>query len=532
MATIQNRSRITVTVKNRPDVTRSFSYNALDKVEAYVAELRGHGLRPKAAQGDDTWEVRFREKGYPSQNITCPSRKEAEALVQKLNSERSTGLIRDYTKAHKVTFAHLLVRYLREFKKKSAPVVAYTIEAWLEDSGDAGKRLLAAHRAERAAAGLKVRKAAFKMRETILGLEWIHKPLSLVTADDINAYVDERQNQVLDGTVDREIDHLSSIFNRAIRSWGYHLADNPMVGVERPSYFNERDRRFKAGEEERLFAAIRRIDRENAVQDAIEALLAKEQAGTKFSSASARKKVFAARRASLRQDAEQVAAETRQLETFIQFLLMTGARRGEALSLKWSDVDLQARTAYLPETKNMRPRKLSLRRDLIELMVLLPRKTEKVFDLKYSYLADMWRAACTESGIEDLRIHDLRHEAISRVAETGVFGLVDLQAFSGHRDVRMLLRYSHLCATRMAHKLDEAFKDQGKTIRQHKGRKLLNKEAGVTMSELIKAAPSSSGPVSADQQPAPGDDEVDEATLHFLQLCEGSAPHATATTLQ
>ncbi len=103
MATIQNRSRITVTVKNRPDVTRFFSYNALDKVEGYVGELRSKGFRPKAEQGDDTWEVRSREKGYPTQNITCPSRKEAEALVKKLESERSTGLIRDYTKAHQVT---------------------------------------------------------------------------------------------------------------------------------------------------------------------------------------------------------------------------------------------------------------------------------------------------------------------------------------------------------------------------------------------------------------------------------------------
>lgn len=531
MATIQNRSRITVTVKNRPDLTRSFSYNALDKVEAYVAELRGHGLRPKAAQGDDTWEVRVRDKGYPAQNITCHSRKEADALVKKLDAERSTGLVRDYTKAHKVTFAHLLVRYLREFKKKSAKVVAYKVEAWLEDSGDAGKQLLAAHRAEQAEAGVKVRKASFQMRETILNLEWIHKPLSLVTADDINAYVDARQNQVLFGTVDREIDLFSAVFRRATRSWGYHLGDNPMVGVERPSYFNERDRRFKAGEEERLFAAVRKIDRENAVQDAIEALLAKEHAGTQFSSKSAQKKVFAARRASLREEAEKVAADTRQLETFLQFLLMTGARRGEALSLKWSDVDFEARTAYLPETKNLRPRKLSLRSDLIELMVLLPRKTENVFDLKYSYLADLWRAACTEAGIEDFRIHDLRHEAISRVAETGVFGLVDLQAFSGHRDVRMLLRYSHLCATRMAHKLDEAFEAKDKAIRQHKGRKLLKKEAGVTMSELIDAAPSSSRPISVVQQPAPRDDEVDEATLHFLQLCESSDPHATATTL-
>ena len=532
MATIQNRSRITVTVKNRPDVTRSFPYNALEKVKAYFEELRSRRLRPAAKQGDDTWEVRVRDKGYPAQNITCHSRKEAEDLVKKLDAERSTGLVRDYTKAHQVTFAHLLVRYVREFKKKSAKVIAYKIEAWLEDSGEAGKRLLAAHRAEQAAAGVKVRKASFQMRDTILNLEWIHKPLSLVAADDINAYVDARQNQVLDGTVDREIDLFSAVFRKATRSWGYHLADNPMLGVERPSYFNERDRRFKAGEEERLFVAVRKIDRENAVQDAIEALLAKEHAGTKFSSASAQKKVFAARRVSLRQEAEKVAAETRQLETFLQFLLMTGARRGEALSLKWSDVDFEARTAYLPETKNLRPRKLSLRSDLIELMVLLPRKTENVFDLKYSYLADMWRAACTEAGIEDFRIHDLRHEAVSRVAETGVFGLVDLQAFSGHRDVRMLLRYSHLCATRMAHKLDEAFQAKDKAIREHKGRRLLKKEAGVSMSELIAAAPSSSPHGSSVQRLEAGDEEVDEATLHFLQLCEGGDLNTTFAVLQ
>lgn len=532
MATIQNRSRITVTVKNRNDLTRSFSYNALDKVEAYVGELRSKGFRPKAEQGDDTWEVRFREKGYPTQNITCPSRKEAEALVKKLESERSTGLIRDYTKAHQVTFAQLLLRYLREFKGKSARVIAYKVESWLQDSGEVGQSLLATHRADMTATGLKVRKAAFQMRQTILNLEWIHKPLSLVKADDINGYIVMRQNQVSEATVDREVDLFSAVLRKATRSWGYHLADYPMHGVERPKYFNERDRRFKVGEEERLFAAIRKLDHEHAVKASVESMLAAEYPDAKFSSLSAQKKEFAARREALRPQAEQVAVATPRLETFFQFLLMTGARRGEALSLKWSDVDFEAKTAYLAMTKNGRPRKLSLRSDLIELMATLPRLSDRVFEMGYSWLADMWRAACTEAGIEDFRIHDLRHEAISRVAETGAFGLVDLQAFSGHRDVRMLLRYSHLCATRMAHKLDEAFKDQGKNIRQHKGRKLLNKEAGVTMSELIEAAPPSSGSVSVDQKPAPGDDEVDEATLHFLQLCESSDPHATATTLR
>ncbi|MBN9373629.1 site-specific integrase [Hydrogenophaga sp.] len=494
MATIQNRSRITVTVKNRPDVTRFFPYNALGKVEAYVKELRSQGLRPAAKQGDDTWEVRVRDKGYPSQNITCHSRKEAETLVKKLDAERSTGLVRDYTKAHQVTFAHLLLRYLREFKGKSARVIAYKVESWLEDSGEAGKGLLASYRAEQAAAGTKVRKASFQMRDTIRNLEWIHKPLSLVKADDINGYIVMRLNKVSEATVDREVDLFSAVMRKATRSWGYHLADYPMHGVERPKYFNERDRRFKVGEEEKLFAAIRKLDHEHAVKATVEGMLAAEYPNAKFSSLSAQKKEFAVRREALRPHAEQVAIATPRLETFFQFLLMTGARRGEALSLKWSDVDFEAKTAYLAMTKNGRPRKLSLRSDLIELMETLPRVSDQVFDMGYSWLADMWHAACKEAGIDDFRIHDLRHEAISRVAETGVFGLVDLQAFSGHRDVRMLLRYSHLCATRMAHKLDEAFKHKDKAIRQHKGRELLKKDAGVTMREIIEDAPGAAAP--------------------------------------
>lgn len=496
MATIQNRSRITVTVKNRADLTRSFPYNALEEVEVYVHHVREtFKLKPIAKQGEDTWEVRLRQKGYPSQNVTFHSRKDAEAFVKKLESERSTGLVRDYTKAHQVTFAQLLVRYMREFKGKSAQVIAYKVEAWLEDSGDAGKSLLADHRATLSAAGIPVRNARFQMRKTIRNLEWIHKPLSLVVADDINGYIVTRQNQVSDATVDREVDTFSAVLRKATRSWGYHLADNPMHGgVERPKYFNERDRRFKVGEEERLFAAIRKLDHEHAVRAHIEAMLAAEYPDAKFSSLSAQKKEFAPRREALRSAAEREAVTIPRLETFFQFLLMTGARRGEALSLQWSDVDIDAKTAYLATTKNGRPRKLSLRSDLIKLLATLPRTSEYVFDFGYSWLANMWHAACTEACLDDFRIHDLRHEAISRVAETGMFGLVDLQAFSGHRDVRMLLRYSHLCATRMANKLDEAFKTKDKTIRQHKGREILKKDAGLTMREIIDDVPVAAAP--------------------------------------
>ena len=97
-----------------------------------------------------------------------------------------------------------------------------------------------------------------------------------------------------------------------------------------------------------------------------------------------------------------------------------------------------------------------------------------------------WNRACENAAIKDLRIHDLRHEAISRVAETGRFSLPELQQFSGHRDIRMLMRYSHLCASRLARKLDEAFNNDG-AIRQHRGRRLLNKVASVKVADVLGA---------------------------------------------
>jgi len=55
-------------------------------------------------------------------------------------------------------------------------------------------------------------------------------------------------------------------------------------------------------------------------------------------------------------------------------------------------------------------------------------------------------------GIYDLRFHDLRHEAISRLFERGL-SLPEVALISGHKDPRMLLRYTHLKAEDVAAKL-------------------------------------------------------------------------------
>ena len=53
-----------------------------------------------------------------------------------------------------------------------------------------------------------------------------------------------------------------------------------------------------------------------------------------------------------------------------------------------------------------------------------------------------WERVKKRAGIEDLRLHDLRHEAISRFFEKGL-SVPEVASISGHRDLRMLQRYAH-----------------------------------------------------------------------------------------
>ena len=63
-----------------------------------------------------------------------------------------------------------------------------------------------------------------------------------------------------------------------------------------------------------------------------------------------------------------------------------------------------------------------------------------------------WERLKKRTGIDNLYFHDLRHEAISRFFERGL-SVPEVASISGHRDVRMLFRYTHLKAEDVAAKL-------------------------------------------------------------------------------
>ena len=75
-----------------------------------------------------------------------------------------------------------------------------------------------------------------------------------------------------------------------------------------------------------------------------------------------------------------------------------------------------------------------------------------VFPLHYEALKSAWRRACSRAGIIDLRFHDLRYEATSRLFEKGL-NVMKVVAITGHKDFRMLQRYMHFRAEDLALKL-------------------------------------------------------------------------------
>jgi integrase len=69
----------------------------------------------------------------------------------------------------------------------------------------------------------------------------------------------------------------------------------------------------------------------------------------------------------------------------------------------------------------------------------------RVFPYNGRSTGTAFRRACKELKIEDLHFHDLRHEGTSRLFEAG-FGIEQVSVVTGHKDWKMLKRYTHLTA--------------------------------------------------------------------------------------
>ncbi|EHP89962.1 integrase family protein [Methylorubrum extorquens DSM 13060] len=105
------------------------------------------------------------------------------------------------------------------------------------------------------------------------------------------------------------------------------------------------------------------------------------------------------------------------IASVIVLAIETGMRRGELLSLRWKDVDLEKGTVRLLQTKNGRPRTVPLTPRAIEELRRIERKGDSVLQVSSNAVQLCWNRIRVRAGLGGLRFHDLRHEAISRFFE-------------------------------------------------------------------------------------------------------------------
>lgn len=222
----------------------------------------------------------------------------------------------------------------------------------------------------------------------------------------IAAYRDRRLLLVKPGTVRRELSLLHHALDVARREWGYSFLQNPVGQVTLPSINNARDRRLRDGELERLIKALE-------------------------------------------------ASRNPVTGSVVRFAIETAMRRAEILNLEWHHVNFERRTAHLPWSKTGKARTIPLTDGGLAVLQnrLLGRANEdRVFPTTVIAFRLAWERLRRRAGLNDLRFHDLRHEAISRFCEMGL-SLAEVALISGHRDYRMLARYTHLLPVELARKL-------------------------------------------------------------------------------
>jgi integrase len=226
-----------------------------------------------------------------------------------------------------------------------------------------------------------------------------------LSAARIAAYRDERLNEVSAGTIIRELAYISAIINHARREWGINVP-NPVQMVRKPQSPQARSRVLTDEEVSKLLQAL-----------------------------------------------EPTGRRSNWTKPAVQLALATAMRRGELLSLRWEHVDLQGRTAFLPDTKNGDSRTVPLSSVAVQVLAELPRHISGlVIPVKYFTLDAAFKRGVRRAELEGIRFHDLRRTAITRMAEK-LPNVIELAAVSGHKSLMVLKQYYRPSASGLAQKL-------------------------------------------------------------------------------
>jgi integrase len=364
-------------------------------------------------KGPYQWHAQIRRKGWPQQTRTFNTQAEAKAWATMIEHEMDSGVFVSRNEAESTSFAKALEMYAEQVtsKKRSSDSELSRIQA---------------------------------LQRHPLAL----RSLASIRGADFASYRDQRlADGLAAATVRRELALISHVFTIARKEWRMESLSNPVELIRQPSVDDARDRRI-------LSAIVWTLQSRELVCEYLDEL-------------------------------EMIASHSRstELPQIVRFAVETGMRRGEISGLLRANVDVIKRTAHLPITKNGSSRGVPLSSRAAAIIENQPKLEDgRVFKSQPDTITKAFLDALNdarnayEEGLElhlkseglkpqkieeqiakdpflvDLRFHDLRHEATSRLAE--VFPLHELTKITGHQDTRMLMRYYHPRAEDLAKKLE------------------------------------------------------------------------------
>lgn len=345
-------------------------------------------------RGDYQWQARVKRKGFGVLTETFNTKAEAMEWARETESKIDRRIYVDRREANKLTLLEACKRYEKEFTSKKKGAVCERSKLRILQRAPLALRSLASIQPGDI---VDYRDARLRTPETALD-----------------------PKRVGPSTVTKELNLLSSIFRKAASEWKLPVL-NPVTGISRPSKPRGRERRLKDDAEMQWII--------NASQSA-------------------------------------------ELKVIVPLAVHSAMRRSEMVNAMRSDVDIEGQKLRLRDTKNGDRRDVPLSKASIELIKAIPkRKDGRLFGLRPNSVTQafiraverarrLYEEDCQKNGVEpvpgylqNLRLHDMRHEATTRITSK-LANPLEAMAVTGHRDYRSIKGYYHPDATELAKKLD------------------------------------------------------------------------------
>ena len=253
-----------------------------------------------------------------------------------------------------------------------------------------------------------------KNKESVLAIlktELGMVPLSSLTAERLNTYIDDRMRRGAGGvTIAIDLTYLQGVLKTAAAIWKLPV-DLMVVGESRA--------RLK-----HLGVSTKSNHRERRPTD-------KEIADIKqFFAGKIRQKI--------------------PMGDIVDFAIATAMRQGEIIRLKWADLNEADRTIIIrnrkhPTKKEGNDQEVPLLGEAFAIVMRQPKISDRIFPTGEGTVSTLFPRACQANAIQDLHFHDLRHEGVTRLFEQG-YTIEQVALVSGHLDWKMLKRYVQLRA--------------------------------------------------------------------------------------